>query len=798
MILLFFILAKSQKLTAASRKLTMRERDLQALEFDKVLHLLADRAVSDAGREACLALRPQTIPLQVETESERAWQFFRLLEEQLTLPLRGFPDIRSSLQWAAHVGAALEGLKLLEILQVIALSRALSTFFRRQAAGYDQLSDLPGQLLSFPDLEDTLRRCLDDSGQLKDEASPELRALRRRLRMLSEEIERRLHDLLRSSQAKDIVTDQYITIRNNRFVIPVRANFHTRLQGIVQDRSGSGETLFIEPLFAVELNNRLLLTRKEEEAEEHRLFLWLTDLVREELPRLESAFAALVTVDVLYAKAGLARKQRGTKPRLGGTAVQLRTARHPLLLATGKPVVPVDLLIPAGKSGLIITGPNTGGKTAALKTLGLLCVMAQSGLLIPAQEESCLPIFSGIFADIGDAQSLEQSLSTFSAHIRNVAEILQELTAPALVLFDEPGGGTDPLEGGALACGLLVQLKERGIHVAASTHLTPVKLFALADGDYQVAAVDFDLDTLTPHYRLHYDTVGQSLGLPMARRLGLPEEVCAAAEATLSGEARQLSAALAQSQETRATLERERALAATEREEATVLRNRQQALLAETEERRRRLWQEELAEAKLLLRRTREEGREILAHLRAARPQARQELAQFLHAQQEIITAKEHEIRPPLVEDTKPPQLGDEVELREGRIRGELVTVQGDRARVRSGGLTFEVALSQVRKAPPSRRGRQVRVTIESRPGGTPEINLLGLRVHEALPRLETFLDQAVVSRQTSVRIVHGMGTGALRRAVREYLSTSPYCASYNEAARAEGGGGVTIVELRS
>src|SRR5262249_14726010 len=450
----------------------MRERDLQALEFDKVLHLLAGCTLSGAGHEACLALRPQIAVEKVEAESERTWQFFRLLEEQLTLPLRQFSDIRPSLQWAAHAGAALEGLKLLEILDVATLSRALAIFFRRQAAGYRHLMDLPEQLLSFPGLEDTLRRCLDESGRLKDEASPELRSLRRRLRALGEEIEHRLQELLRSSQARDVVADHYITLRNNRFVIPVRANFHPRLPGIVQDRSGSGETLFIEPLFAVELNNRLLLARKEEEAEEHRLFLWLTDLVRTELPRLESAFAALTAVDVLHAKVELARKQRGTKPCLGGDAVRLRRARHPLLLATGKPVVPIDLLIPEGKKGLIITGPNTGGKTAALKTLGLLCLMAQSGLLIPAEEESCLPIFAGIFADIGDAQSLEQSLSTFSAHMRNVAEILRELTAPALVLFDEPGGGTDPLEGGALACGLLVHLKAWGVRVAASTHLT--------------------------------------------------------------------------------------------------------------------------------------------------------------------------------------------------------------------------------------------------------------------------------------------------------------------------------------
>src|SRR5262245_8475760 len=253
----------------------MRDQDLSALEFDKVLSLLASHAVSSAGREACLTIRPQTVAEQIQSESERTWQFFRLLEEHLSLPLREFPDIRSALQWAAQIGAALEGLKLLEVLEVIALSRTLSTFFRRQATGHNHLADLPTRLLTFPELEDTLRRCLDERGQLKDEASPELRSLRRRLRLASAEIEQRLQHLLRSSQAKDVIADHYITLRNNRFVIPVRTNFNLRLQGIVQDRSGSGETLFIEPLFAVDLNNRLLLIRKEVEAEEQRLYLWL-------------------------------------------------------------------------------------------------------------------------------------------------------------------------------------------------------------------------------------------------------------------------------------------------------------------------------------------------------------------------------------------------------------------------------------------------------------------------------------------------------------------------------------------
>jgi len=284
----------------------------------------------------------------------------------------------------------------------------------------------------------------------------------------------------------------------------------------------------------------------------------------------------------------------------------------------------------------------------------------------------------------------------------------------------------------------------------------------------------------------------------MARRLGLSEEVCATAEATLSGEARQLAEAIAQLEETRAALEHERVLVAREREQATALSARHQALLAEAEERKRQLWQEELTEARQLVRRTREESREIIANLRAARPRARQDLAQFLRERQETIATKEHELRPPPSEDTAPPQLGDEVEVRDGRIRGELVAVHGDRARIRRGGLTFEVATSQVRKAGGGKREPQVRVSVQSSAPGMPEINLLGLRVHEALPRLEAFLDQAALNQQPSVRIVHGLGTGALKRAVREYLANSPYCASYSEGSRAEGGGGVTIAELTS
>ena len=790
----------------------MRDRDLHALEFDSLLRLLADHAVSPAGKGACLALRPQTDERLVKDDSLRTWECFRLTAEHGPLQIGSFPDIRPTLDRAGLDGMAVEGRYLVDVLGVVEAAQGLARFFREKAADSDTLRGYATRLPALPQLSAALGRCLDENGNLRDAASPALRTGRRRLHGLGQDVERRLAEILRSKAAREVVTDSYVTTRNDRFVIPVRPDFHARLPGIVQDRSRSGETLFVEPLSVVELNNRVLLARAEVAAEERRLFLWLTTLVREYRAQLAETFATLTDIDVLHAKVAFARMYGATPPRFG-TAVQLCGATHPLLRATGKPAVPIDLLLPSETRGLVITGPNTGGKTAALKTLGLICLMAQTGLLLPVREEDNrhvtneVPIFRSIFADIGDAQSLQDDLSTFSAHVANLNDLLANCVEPALILLDEPGGGTDPAEGGALAAGLLHVLGERNVALLLATHLRQVKQCALADDRYRVAGVAFDVDRLQPLYRLQYDVPGESLGLPVARRLGLPDEICAAAEAALPDDARRFADALAKLEDTSAQLERERTALEAERKAATDLRERHARLLADSEEKLRTRWLDETDQARQFVRRVREEGRRALADLneavRAARAtrtmpaRTRREFAQILHAQDARIKEREAGVRSHPTADAPLPCVGDEVALRDGNVHGTLVALNGTKARVRSRGVTFEAPVARLRvatspKPPPA----SVRVAVNRPAAGRSELNLLGLRVYDALPRLEIFLDRAVLNNQASVRIVHGLGSGALKRAVQDYLSDSAYCRAFSEAPQSEGGRGATVVSL--
>ena len=786
----------------------MRARDLLALEFPHVCARLADFAASSAGQERCRALRPMTDRAAADAALERAWQCFRLLEQHGEPPLRALDDVRPHLRSAAHEGFALDGKTLVAVRQTLETLRTVGAYFRRHSAGAEALADLSQRLVAFPQLENALQRALDDDGMVLDQASDALARVRAAIRRLREALTRKLEALVERRSMADVISDTYVTLRNNRFVVPVRVGAAAQLPGVVQDRSVSGETLFVEPLFAVELNNELLLAVREEDLIVQRILTDLTGLVGAEHDTITRSVDALVEADCLVASGRFARAYRCTRPSFSDGTIALRAARHPSLLFTGRPVTPIDVVLPPDRRALVVTGPNTGGKTVALKTLGLCALMAQSGLLVPAAEGARLPCFGAVFADVGDEQSIERNLSTFSAHVANLCEIAASGAPAPLVLLDEPGVGTDPEEGAALAIGLLQFFAARGARLAITTHYAPVKLFALDDPRCAVAAVDFDVDTLTPRYRLVYDSIGRSLALPIARRLGLPEAILAAADAAQSEQARILGAALEQLERTRALLDAQLAEASAHTAALSERDAESQRLLAELRERRRSAWAAELREARAFVRTLKDEGRAQLEGLRAAAERAA--FARFTREQEAAIAAREapavgavasqHGEAPTHAADgrTPPLRVGDIVAVAERGIRGELLAVEGARAWIQRGTMRFEVPAAQLRmieRAAPVQLQIAVASTADDQ-SSQRELSLIGLRAREAVDRLERFLDRAVRAGEDSVRIIHGVGSGALRRAVQDYLATSPYCADFRGGENNEGGSGVTVATL--
>ncbi len=739
-------------------------------------------------------MRPTADRAAAEHALEQAWQCFRLIEEQGPLPLGEFPDIRAALKTAAHEGFVLDGKALVEIRTALGVADAARAFLKKHAGAYAALAHLPAQFVRVPSLQTSLSRALDENGDVSDDASDELAEVRRTVRQLREQLTRRLDDLLNRPAMTEFLVDRYVTLRNNRFVLPIKTALATQYEGVVQDRSVSGETTFIEPLFAVELNNRLLLAAKEEEALVRRILADLTMSVLAEIEPLSQTFAALVEVDVLVARAKFAQRFHCTQPRLSDTELALKQARHPVLLFAERQVTPIDLLLPDGKRVLVISGPNTGGKTVALKTLGLLALMAQSGLLIPAAEGSCLPCFAGIYGDLGDEQSIERNLSTFSGHVANLTEIIEQHATPALVLLDEPGVGTDPDEGAALGIGMIQVLEASGARVAVSTHYAPIKVFALSHPTCVAAAVEFDLHGMVPRYRLMYHSVGESLALPIARRLGLPPAVLAAAEAARSEQARALAAAVERLEESRRQYE-ERLSELNERLRATAETQQEaEALLDELREKRRRRWADDLHAARDFVRSVREQGRELLAAIERGAAD-RRALTHFVQQQEAAIDEHAAAVEPQPT-PFGAPQIGDQVEVKDTGIRGQLLSVEGARAWLQRGTLRFEVPAAQLRRV----EGRPAPAT-EVRLPPAPEdvrqeITLLGLRAREAVAQLDDFLDRAVRAGYPSVRIIHGIGSGALKRAVADYLAHSPYCVRFQPGASGEGGAGVTVVEL--
>jgi DNA mismatch repair protein MutS2 len=778
----------------------MRERDLRALEFNKVIGLVAPMAASDPGRAAIEALRPSDDPAEVTSRLRATTEMVELRGHAGALPMQEFADQRRILLAAAREGAVLDGASLVLVRDFVLAARHVAAFMRSRVEQFAHLSVLAQNLAAPKELADALLAALADDGGLLDEASPELKRLRERLRAQRVELEARLMRSLNASGMEPFVSDYLVTIRNHRFVLPLKLNYSERLEGIVQDRSVSGETLFVEPMWAVDLNNRLMMLGRDVEAEEHRILSYLTAMIRGYGAELRMTFEAMVGLDALNARARFAERFRCVEPEIGNpgeSGIELIEARHPLLIAAGREVVPIDVRIAPGMHGIVISGPNTGGKTVALKTIGLLALMAQAGLLIPARLGSRITVFRSIFADIGDEQSIEANLSSFAAHVVNTREMAAALREPALVILDEPGEGTDPVEGAALAIGLMTWLGRRRCLVAIATHTAAIKLHAYSRAGYEAAAVDFDAEHLQPLYRLKPHTIGQSYGLAVAERLGLPAEIVAAAREAMPAGTAELERTLKLLDAERANLhdetervhERESAAA----EHAAEVEAKLDRALRRVESERERV----AAEGREMIAELRRESAALAEEVRAGRKASREMGAMVSRAVERVAQltpgtgGQEHpETREPL-------RVGDQVEF--GDIRGELIGLDESRAVVGRGGLRIEVAPERLRRVATKSGRAAPKVTISAgvaEADAGAELNLIGMRTADALRKLEEFLDQAYLMNRIEVRVVHGIGSGALKKAVHEYLSNSPYCARFHQAEPHHGGAGATVVEL--
>ena len=790
----------------------LMEKSLQTLEFPAVLELLAAQAVSDETRERVRNIRPSTDRGEVNLLLQETTAARKMMDIHGAPALSNLRPVAASLQ-RAHLGGVLNTRELLQIASVLRTTRNVASY---SGVGEEKtcIHSIFKSLTPNKYLEEKISGAILSEDEIADNASAELADLRRKIRVTSGKAREVLQRIISSSSAK-YLQEAIITIRSNRFVVPVKAEFKGSIPGLVHDVSASGSTYFIEPMGAVKANNELRELLSKEEAEIQRI---LASLSREAASFREDIlqnYDLLLALDLIFARGKLSYQMNGMEPKLvedGGFV--FRHARHPLL--DKKKAVPIDLELGQSFDTLVITGPNTGGKTVTLKTAGLLTLMAQCGLHLPVDDGSQVSIFEKVLADIGDEQSIEQSLSTFSSHITNIVKVLGEANDRTLLLFDELGAGTDPVEGAALATAIIEESRSLGAKVMATTHYAELKLYAMTTAGVENASCEFDVETLRPTYRLLIGIPGKSNAFAIARRLGLPEHVIELAGGHLDRQNVQFEDVLSK-------MERQRQEMEAEKREAARLRLQMEQDAAAAKEHRKRL---ETERAKLLDG-AREEAREILAEARAVSNTVFHELDQMKKKQKEgqdwqnvnqqrsalrqrINQADEkfHTRSLPQEEEepTRPAQVGDTVELKRMGTRAQVLQVNKDGSlQLQAGILKISAKQTEVRvvDAPKHNAQKQMRrmvrrVQSQMRASGArPELDIRGMTGDEGVAMVDRFLDDAVMAHLTTVTIIHGKGTGALRQAVQQHLKTCKYVKGFRLGRYGEGETGVTIVELK-
>ena len=792
------------------------DKSIRTLELPRVLELLSEQAVSAEARQRALRLRP-------ETEVE---EVLRLLDQtdaaRNLIDLRGSPSFSGVKPVAealdrADRGGALNTRELLTIADLLTAARRAKEYFNDEAAEKTAIDHLFLSLHGNRFLEGKIKRAIPDEDTIADAASTELADIRRHMRAAQAKSRQILQKIISSPSYGKILQETIITQRDGRFVVPVKAEHKGDLPGLVHDISSTGATLFVEPMGVVQANNEYIELQAKEQKEIDRILAEFSAEAAAHREDIQWDYDTLVHLDLIFARGQLSYKMNAVRPEVRRDgAIHLRKARHPLL--DPKTAVPIDIELGDTFDTLVITGPNTGGKTVTLKTLGLLTLMTQCGLHIPAADRSAVSVYERVLADIGDEQSIEQSLSTFSAHMVNIVEILKEADRHSLVLFDELGAGTDPVEGAALAIAVIQHVRRLGAKVAATTHYAELKTFAMTTAGVENASCEFDVETLAPTYRLLIGIPGKSNAFAISRRLGLPEDVIAAAQEQMSGESVRFEDILTQLEEKRQALEKR------EQEADRLLRQR------EEDARRAREFREQMERAKENARsRGEAEAKRILRDARTAADQVFQELSEMRKAQakaermlnenearaalrrtlneaEEAVSRRDAR-QEPIPKPSRPIRAGDLVEIPGVKTPAEVVSVGKDGTlQLKAGILKMKAKVDEVRLIEDDERAARKKtpsVTIRQnadralRASAARELDIRGMETLEAESVVENFISAAVMGKLETVTIIHGKGTGALRKAVHDILRRNKAVKSFRLGVYGEGESGVTVVTLK-
>ena len=778
----------------------MNERTLRVLEWPKIRSIVADKTSFSLSREMVEALSPSTDMDEVKQRLALTSEALSLLWKHGEPPFGGASDIRSAIKRAV-IGGVLDPEQLLSIQDLLYCTSRLKKYM---SSVEGLLKEMSAELDSLPFLTREIARCIDEEGNVKDSASPELNKIRHRIRTLSNRIRDRLESLIHSASAQKVLQDPIVTIRNGRYVVPVRSEYRSRFQGIVHDQSGSGATLFMEPAFAVELNNELRIAEQAEWEEIQRILKSLSSAAADESCSILKNLEIITELDAIFARARYSREINGVEPQINGDGqIHIKQGRHPLLQGH---VVPIDVWLGDDFHVLVITGPNTGGKTVTLKTVGLFCIMAQAGLHIPALSGSKIAVFEGIYADIGDEQSIEQRLSTFSSHMTNIVSILENVGPNSLVLLDELGAGTDPTEGAVLATVILEHLRSRKINTIATTHYSDLKSYAYTHPDVENASVEFDVKTLRPTFHLSIGIPGKSNAFAISRRLGLPEELVQAAQSLLSSDHIHVEDVIGEMEQNRRRAEQARSEAARLRGDYESLRSKYETLVKELEEQKTEILEQAREESERILKETQFEMNQILGEVRRLHSDELEETVKAYRDELEIRQRKLQREKKKTSKDRGPVDLkaGEKVRIKSLRQTGFVLEPPGSSGEVmvQAGIMKVTVKVDDVERI-------EEQTTVVTRPrsvGRTAalsksasirsEIDIRGKTVEEGIGLVDKYLDDAFLSSLARVRIIHGKGTGVLRTAVQDFLSTHPHVKSYRYGDPTEGGTGVSVVEI--